>query len=269
MKYDQNIRPGRYKIQPNLSNRSLVGQLRIGQQEPVSITISTARTLDQVAGVISHRLESDSLTILKALLNPEFLRANNLTEASAISMIIPNTYQVYWNISGEQLANRLHDEYEAFWRANDRTKKQQALGMTRQEISALASIVEKETIQNPERPIIAGLYLNRLKDNIHLQADPTVVFGVGDFNIRRVLNKHLEYDTPYNTYIHPGLPPGPICMPSIASIDAVLSADKHDYIFMCAKPGYNGAHNFAATNAEHERNATVYRRWLDKEGIKG
>ncbi len=269
MKYKDRIKPGKYIIKPNLNNKQLISHLRSGAQEPIKITISAARTIHDVSGDVADKIESDSISILQAFLNPSFLLEHGQTKESIVSLIIPNTYEAYWTLSAEAFTKRMVTEHKKFWNQKDRSAAAQALNMTQQEVATLASIVEKESIQAEERPIIAGLYLNRLKSKIPLQADPTVVFGIGDFTIRRVLNKHLAQDTPYNTYLHSGLPPGPICMPSIASIDAVLKADQHDYIFMCAKPGYNGSHLFAKTNAEHERNARVYHRWLNSEGIRG
>ena len=269
MKYEAKVKPGKYKLIPDLSNRELISQLRLGAQEPVKVTISTARKISDVAGVVANKIEADSLSILEAFTAPSFLSAHDLTEESVIGSIIPNTYEVYWTQSPEEFAERMVKEYEKFWKQKNRLSAAEELGMSKLEIATLASIVEKESIQNEERPVIAGLYLNRIRQNIPLQADPTVVYGVGDFTIRRVLNKHLAHESPYNTYLHSGLPPGPICLPSISSIDAVLDADQHDYLFMCAKPGYNGSHLFAKSNAEHERNANVYRRWLNNQGIKG
>ncbi len=269
MKYGSRVKPGKYKIEPNRSNRELISQLRLGVQEPIKITISTARKLSDVAGVVAQKIEADSLAILSALLDPSFLSAQDLTAETVIGTIIPNTYEAYWTLSPEEFAARMVKEHDKFWSQKNRLSSAEKLGMSKSEVATLASIVEKESIQDDERPIIAGLYLNRLKQNIPLQADPTVVYGVGDFTIRRVLNRHLAHESPYNTYLHSGLPPGPICMPSISSIDAVLDPDRHDYLFMCAKPGYNGSHSFARTNAEHERNANVYRRWLSNQGIKG
>jgi UPF0755 protein len=174
---------------------------------------------------------------------------------------------MYWNIDAQGFLSRMKSEYDKFWSQNDRPALLEASDLTKNEVSTLASIVEKESNLASERPTIARVYLNRIEQGILLQADPTVVFAVGDFEIRRVLNVHLEIDSPYNTYKYAGLPPGPICMPSKSSLDAVLKAEPHDYIFFCAKPGYNGAHSFAKTNAQHERNAAEYRRWLNQERI--
>ncbi len=268
MKYTK-VKPGKYIIAPNLSNRELISKLRSGDQEPIKITISAARKIADIAGDVATKIEADSISILNALMDPSFLSEHGLSEESVISTIIPNTYEAYWTLDPKEFVDRMVKEHRKFWGQKGRLAAAQALDMTKQEVATLASIVEKESIQGDERPIIAGLYLNRLRQGIPLQADPTVVYGVGDFTIRRVLNKHLAHESPYNTYLNNGLPPGPICMPSISSIDAVLDADQHDYLFMCAKPGYNGSHLFAKTNAEHERNAGVYRRWLNSQGIKG
>lgn len=268
MKYGTKIRPGRYLIPPSISNRQLIQLLRSGKQSPVNVTISTGRKLENIASIVGERIEADSASILNALLQENFLESLGLDTANAIAVVIPNTYEFFWNTDAEQFAQRMKKEYDSFWNG-ERDAQRISMEMSRSEVSTLASVVEKESNLNTERPTMAGVYVNRLKQDIPLQADPTVVFGIGDFTIRRVLNKHLEMDTPYNTYIRPGLPLGPICMPSIASIDAVLNHEKHDYIFFCAKPGYNNGHLFAKTNAQHERNARKYHRWLDQEGIKG
>ncbi len=268
MKYDHNVRPGRYVIPPRVANRQLIGQLRSGQQTPVNVTISTARTIKDVAHKVAKTIEADSTEIVEALMNPDLWSQYELDQYSAIALVIPNTYEFFWNTDALSFAHRLGAEYDRFW--NDQRKRQlQRIGLNKREVSTLASIVEKESNLMSERPRMAGVYLNRLKAGIPLQADPTVVFGLGDFEIRRVLNKHLQVDTPYNTYIHKGLPPGPICMPSISSIDAVLNAESHDYLFFCAKPGYNNGHLFAKSNAQHARNARKYHRWLNSQGIKG
>ncbi len=269
MKYGPIVKSGRYKVGTNLNNRELVGLLRSGRQEPVQLTISAARRLQDIAGIVAKKIEADSVTILNTMSNEELLHNYNLNPHTAISLFIPNTYELYWNITAEQFLDRMHKEYLNFWSRDNRLQKLETLNLSKSEVATIASIVEKESIQKDERPTIAGLYLNRIVKGIPLQADPTVVFGVGDFTIRRVLNKHLAFDSPYNTYMYPGIPPGPICMPSISSIDAVLNPEKHDYLFMCAKPGYNGSHSFATNTADHERNARVYRRWLNSEGIRG
>ena len=268
MKYGSKVRPGRFIIPAQLSNRKLIQLLRSGKQSPVNVTISTGRKLENIAGVVSKRIEADSQSILSAFLNPAFLESMDLDTANAISAVIPNTYEFFWDTDAVQFAERMKKESDLFWN-EERDAKRRSMDMSRSEVSTLAAIVEKESNLKAERPTMAGVYVNRLNQDIPLQADPTVVFGLNDFTIRRVLNKHLESDTPYNTYKYSGLPLGPICMPSISSIDAILNYERHDYIFFCAKPGYNNGHLFAETNAQHERNARKYHRWLDQEGIKG
>lgn len=267
MKYDQKPIAGHYILPTNQSNRALVTMLRSGKQVPVNVTISAARKLEDIAGVVSTMIEADSSSIHQAMLDPSLLSRRGIESPAAISLYIPNTYEFFWDSDASDFIARMEKEYDRFWNET-RNKRAEALNMSRAEVATLASIVEKESNLKSERPTIAGVYHNRLKRGIPLQADPTAVFGLGDFTIRRVLYEHLDIDTPYNTHIHKGLPPGPICMPSISSLEAVLNPEKHDYIFFCAKPGYNNGHLFAVTNAQHERNARVYHRWLNSEGIK-
>ncbi len=268
MKYDKDEVPsGRYIIQPDWSNKQIISTLRAGIQSPIKLTISTARTVEDVAGVVGERIEADSLEVLSLFRDTAYISSLGFEPETIISLVIPDTYEMYWNTTAEDFFSRMKKEYDKFWADKQRQSQLSDREMTRAEVSTLASIVEKETNLNSERPRMAGVYLNRLQRGIKLQADPTVVFGVGDFSIRRVLNKHLEYDSPYNTYMYEGLPPGPICMPSKSSIDAVLNAEQHDYLFFCAKPGYQGEHAFAKTNRQHERNAVAYRRWLNQERI--
>ncbi len=269
MKYDdQAVKPGRYRLRSGWSNRTLVGRLRSGDQAPVNVVINHVRDLGQLAGKISRNLEVDSTTLAAVLYGEAAWEGTTYDEATRLSAFIPNTYEMFWNASPEQIVTRLHRETERFWDQDDRRKKAQDLGLSPQEVYTLASIVERETQKTSERPTVAGLYLNRLKRGIPLQADPTVVFAVGDFTLRRVLNKHLAIDSPYNTYRVPGLPPGPIYMPSLSSIDAVLEAEDHNYLYMCAKPGSIGEHVFASNLAEHGINANRYRRWLNQQGIR-
>lgn len=268
MKYDQSVKAGRYVIDAHLSNRALVTLLRSGIQTPVNVTISSGRVVGDIAQVVANIIEADSSSIHKALMDSVLWHRHHLNASNMISLIIPNTYQFYWNTDATAFVDRMEKEHSRFW-TDTRRQQAAALNLSPIEVYTLASVVEKESNLNDERPIIAGLYLNRLRQGIPLQADPTVVFGIGDFTIRRVLNRHLELDTPYNTYKRAGLPIGPICMPSILSIDAVLQPENHDYLFMCAKPGYNNGHLFAKSNAQHERNARLYHQWLNSEGIKG
>lgn len=269
MKYPESVKPGRYVLKPGASNKRMIGKLRAGNQDPIMVTISTGRFLSDIAGVVAPKIEADSLEILQALVDSDNIAALGLTPETAISQIIPNTYEFFWNTSATQFAERMKREADKFWGANDRMSKLAKLEMTKAEVATLASIVQKESNLDSEKPKVAGVYLNRIRQGIPLQADPTIVFGLKAFSIRRVLNRHVNTPHPYNTHLNKGLPPGPICLPMISSIDAVLDAEQHDYIFFCAKPGYNNGHVFAVTNAEHERNARVYHRWLDSEGIRG
>ncbi len=269
MKYEKDIVPsGIYKIQPDWNNRQLIGHLRSGNQAPMKVTFNNVRTVQELSGRLTSYLEPDSLEFLNHLLDPELLDELQLTPENVMSLFIPNTYNLFWDMTAVDIVDRMKKEHGTFWSKNNRSQKAADLGLTKEEVYTLASIVEKESIRSNERPIIAGLYLNRLKTGMMLQADPTVVFAVGDFGIRRVLNKHLKIESPYNTYRNTGLPPGPIYMPSIKSIDAVLNPKQHNYYYMCAKPGYNSEHAFASTDVEHINNANKYRSWLNAERIK-
>jgi UPF0755 protein len=265
-KYDQNIRPGRYRILNNMNNNALINLLRAGIQEPIKLTFSHARDKEKLAGILARQIEADSISIIRYLNNSEFLKQYSLRPNTALCLFIPNTYEVYWNTSAEQLLKRMGDEYQRFW-TEERLNKARNLNLSRAQVSILASIVQQESNVSDERPVIAGVYLNRLRKGMLLQADPTVVFAVGDFTIKRVLTVHTQYDSPYNTYKYTGLPPGPICMPTINAIDAVLNARQHSYIYFCAKEDFSGRHNFATTLQEHERNAAKFRQALNKRKI--
>lgn len=268
MKYDKNaIRPGRFEIKSGWSNRELIQQLRSGKQASVNLVLNNERLIPEVAGKISSFIEADSLAMLSALQDPSLTEKLGLSPETLMTIFIPNTYRIYWNTSPEKLIDRLVEERNKFWSSAQRETKREALGMSREEVYTLASIVEKETNYNPEKPTVAGVYLNRLRNDIALQADPTVVFANQDFTIRRVLNRHLEKDSPYNTYKYPGLPPGPIAMASISSIDAVLENKQHNYIYFCAKPDNSGQHAFARNLAAHNANARKFQSWLNKQRI--
>ena len=265
--YTTNIKPGRYKIDRALNNNELVNLLRSGKQKPVKVTFNNLRTKEELAGNIAGQIEADSLSIITYISDVLFQKKLNLNDDNVACIFLPNTYEFYWNTSAEEFVNRMLKEYSNFW--NTKRKKQaDNIGLNDYEVSVLASIVQKEqSLRLDERPMIAGLYLNRLKKRMKLQSDPTVIFSIGDFSIRRVLKKDLKIDSPYNTYLHKGLPPGPICLPSINAIDAVLNASKNDYLFMCAKEDFSGYHNFAKTSRGHIRNAKKYRRALNKRKI--
>ena len=264
--YRYNIKAGRYFINRELNNNELINLLRSGMQIPVKVTFNHLRTKEQLMGKISTQIEVDSITIINQLSDTTFLIETGLNNDNVSCLFIPNTYEFYWNTSATEFLNKMQKEYDKFWN-NERLKKAATIGLTKFEVSALASIVEMESYKKEERPIIARLYLNRLKKGMKLQSDPTIIFAVGDFTIRRVLTKDLKIDSPYNTYLHKGLPPGPICLPSINAIDAVLNASKNDYLFMCAREDFSGYHNFAKTSKEHSKNARKYRRALNKRKI--
>ena len=264
--YRYNAKAGRYFINRELNNNELINLLRSGMQIPVKVTFNHLRTKEQLAGKISTQIEADSIAIINQLSDTTFLIETGLNNDNVSCLFIPNTYEFYWNTSATEFLNKMQKEYDKFWN-NERLKKAATIGLTEFEVSTLASIVEMESYKKDERPIIARLYLNRLKKGMKLQSDPTIIFAVGDFTIRRVLTKDLKIDSPYNTYLHKGLPPGPICLPSINAIDAVLNASKNDYLFMCAREDFSGYHNFAKTSKEHSKNARKYRRALNKQKI--
>ena len=262
----KHVRTGRYVIEPNTDILTLYRKLRNGQQDPILLTIPTCRTLDRLAGAISKKLMLDSLTLVNAFTDEELSKQLGYSTATLPALFIPNTYEVYWDISLKGLMARMQKENKAFWN-DEREKKAKELGLTHEEICTLASIVDEETANDAEKPIIAGLYLNRLHKGMLLQADPTVKFAVGDFTLRRILGKHLEKESAYNTYINTGLPPGPIRIASIKGIDAVLNHQKHNYLYMCAKADFSGTHEYAATFSEHKKNARNYIRALNERNI--
>ncbi len=269
MSFGENeVLPGKYTIQPGWSNRELINLLRSGRQTPVNLVINNVRTLPDLAAKIALQVESDSLKIVRHLSDSLTWKKYDLSQETLMTLFIPNTYQVYWTDEPEAITDRLKNEHNRFWLTNNRNEKAKELNLTPQEVYTLASIVERETQAKSERPTVAGLYLNRLKNSIPLQADPTVVFATGIYDLRRVLIKHLEIESPFNTYKHRGLPPGPIYMPSIESLDAVLNAEDHNYLYMCARPDNSGLHAFAPNLTAHNINAARYRQWLNERGIK-
>lgn len=259
------MRAGRFKLQSNWSNRELIGHLRAGKQSPVKVVFNTGRFAHDVAGKAARTIEADSIDIAKLFNNTNFIKGHNYSSETLISLFIPNTYEFFWNTDAKGFFEKMVKEHKRFWEKNDREKKAAKLKMSKEEVYTLASIVERETNRNDEKKRMAGVYLNRLRKGIPLQADPTAVFATRDFGARRVLNKHINFDSPYNTYKYAGLPPGPISLASIPSIDAVLNSESHDYLYFCAKPDYSGYHAFAKTLAGHNRNANKYRSWLSKE----
>jgi len=266
MNYAGHLKTGRYRVDPKMSNLDLVRRLRSGHQEAVRLTFIGVRSREELARRMDEELMLSGDELLRMMNDSAWCDSMGFNKQTIVAMFIPNTYEVYWNVSPERFMARMKREYKAFW--NDaRRQKAQAAGLTPIEVSVLASIIEEESAAVDEYPVIAGLYLNRLKAGIPLQADPTVKFAVGDFSLRRVLDKHLEVDSPYNTYKYAGLPPGPIRIPSIQALDAVLNYTKHRYLYMCAKEDFSGRHNFAVTLAEHNRNAARYRSELNRRKI--
>jgi len=262
-KYPENIKAGKYLILNGMSNNELINHLRSGEQEPVKVIFNNMRDIEQLAARVSEQLELDSASIINLLNDSIYISNLGFNKYTISSLFIPNTYEFFWNVSVENFMKRMTHEYENFWN-DERKAKAAKLNMTKMQVVILASIIDKETQKNDEKPIIAGVYINRIKRNWLLQADPTLIFALNDFGVKRVLNIHKEIDSPYNTYKYPGLPPGPICIPSISSIDAVLNYQEHDYLFFCAKEDLSGYHNFARNNSEHSRNAENYQRALDK-----
>ena len=267
MKYPDHIKSGHYLITPGMNNRELLTKLRSGKQDPVKLVFNNIRIKEDLAGHIAEQIEADSGSIIRLMNDKNYTAKLGFTPSNILTMFIPNTYSVYWNISADKFMERMHKEYETFWN-EQRQQKLKEIGLTRMEAMTLASIVEKETNKNDEKPDVAGVYMNRLRQGWLLQADPTLVFALGDFSIKRVLNVYKKIDSPYNTYMYMGLPPGPICMPEVSSIDAVLSYRHHNYMYFCAREDFSGYHNYAVTMQEHELNAARYQQALDRQGIR-
>ena len=242
--------------------------MRSGEQAPVNVVLTNERLPENVAAKIARFIESDSAQIYALFSDAAYLESIGYTPETFMSLFIPNTYQVYWNTTPEQFVERMEKEHKAFWDKENRRDKAALLNMTQEEVYTLASIVDKETLQRSEKPTIAGTYLNRLKINMPLQADPTCVFATRDFETKRVTEYHTKFDSPYNTYMYPGLPPGPICMASISGIDAVLNHQKHNYIFFCAVGDESGLHAFAETYSQHLVNVDRYRKKLQERGLR-
>lgn len=264
--YPERIHPGHYLIKDGMNNNELVNMLRAGLQTPVKLTFNNVRTREELAGKVSRIIEADSLSLQKALGDSTLLARYDFSPITIPAMIIPNTYEIWWNTDAEEFIDRMHREYKQFWNET-RLEKAQKSGMTPKEIATLASIVDEETIKSDEKATVAGLYVNRLKKGLRLQADPTIKYVLGDFTINRVLSRDLEIDSPFNTYMYRGLPPGPIRYPSVSGIEAVLNHENHDYLYMCAKDDFSGYHNFAKTLRQHNINAEKYRRALSQRRI--
>ena len=265
--YDKNIRIGRYKVASDISMLTLFRNLRNGQQTPVNLVVPNSRTIEEACEKIGKNLMLDSKDIKSILSDSTKIKQMGFTKETLPALFVPNTYEVYWTIEPEKLVERLKTEYDRFW-DEERISKAKALELTPVEVATLASIVDSETAHDNDKPIIARLYLNRLEKHMRLASDPTVVFAVGDFSLRRVLKKHLQIDSPYNTYKYEGLPPGPIRIASIAGIDAVLNPDDNDYLFMCAKEDFSGDHYYTSSEEEHMQNEKKYAAALNQRNIK-
>lgn len=265
--YPKSVKLGRYLLKKGMNTNQIVNMLKGGMQTPLNVTFNNVRSKEDVAGKVSKYLQTDSLSILKLFSDENRIQKFGFTSETYSAMFIPNTYECYWTISAEGFADRMKMEYDRFWNKERKTKAEE-IKLTPVEVTILASIVQSETAKNEELKRIAGLYINRLNRGIFLQADPTVKYAVGDYSLKRILNVHLEIDSPYNTYKHLGLPPGPINFPETSAIDAVLNYEQHKYIYMCAKEDFSGYHNFAVTLSEHNRNAARYRAALNRNKIR-
>tara|TARA_B100001287_G_scaffold259528_1_gene246790 strand:+ start:1639 stop:2676 length:1038 start_codon:yes stop_codon:yes gene_type:complete len=266
------VRPGKYILNKGMSNNDIINSLR-SNNITVNVIFNNVNDLNDLAGKLSNQIEADSLSFLSSF-DTDFFIEKGFDEKNILSMYIPNSYNFFWNTSAEQFNERMFEEHTKFWQKNNRVQKANKIGLSKKEVMILASIVYEESKGNIELPKIAGVYVNRLNNNWKLQADPTVKFAAYQLDeykntvIRRVLNKHLKIDSPYNTYKYSGLPPGIISMPSIQAIDAVLNYDKHNYYFFAADPTRPGYHSFARTLSEHKRNARKFHRYLNSKGIK-
>jgi UPF0755 protein len=259
------IKPGRYKIEYGLSNLDIIKILKSGSQEPLNLVVKYAKRKENLALALSKQLELDSASLLNIINDSNTLQKAKMDENNIISLFVPNTYNIYWNITGQKLIERMIKEYNTFWNVN-RTTKSILMKLSLQQVATLASIVMSETNKIDEMPIVARVYLNRIEKGMALQADPTVLFALNDSTIKRVLSIHLAFNSPYNTYLNSGLPPGPICMASPEAIDAVLNAPLHNYLYFCAKDDLSGYHNFAETFAQHQLNARKYQQELNRRG---
>lgn len=266
MRYPVNIYPGRYQIHSGMNNMEFLKMLRSGKQSMVNVVFNNIRTKDQLADKIGEQIETGKDSLMYLMRDENFLSGFDVDTNTVLTLFIPNTYEFFWNTSGRQFFKRMKAEHEKFWN-EERIQKANRLGLTLNEVTILASIVEQETQRNDEKSIIAGVYLNRLKKKWNLEADPTLVFALGDFSVKRILSDYKKIDSPYNTYKYAGLPPGPICIPSIITLDAVLNSMSHNYMYFCARDDFSGYHAFASTYAQHQLNARRFHKALNQRGI--
>jgi UPF0755 protein len=261
------VRAGRYLLKDGMSNNELINMLRSGKQEPIKLTFNNIRTKDQFISLVSRNLEADSNSLDSLLNSNQFLKQYSVDSLNCMALFIPNTYEFYWNTTPDKFISKMYKEYSKFWNA-DRKSKAEKIGLSPTEVTILSSIVYEETKKKDEMPRIAGVYMNRLNKGMPLEADPTVKFALNDFTITRILKSQTQFNSPYNTYLNSGLPPGPICLPEGYVIDKVLDYEIHDYLFFCAKADFSGYHAFAVTNAQHEQNAREYHQALNQRNIK-
>ncbi len=266
MGYDENVKAGRYILKSDMTNLQAIKLLRSGSQTPLNITFNNVRLKEDLAEKLCSNIAADKDKFLALLNDTAVINSYGFNPNTITAMFIPNTYEVYWTISEKELLDKMKTEYDKFWN-EERLAKAESINMTPSEVSTLASIVESESKKRDEQPRVAGVYINRLNRGMALQADPTLVFAAGDFTITRVLNEHKEIDSPYNTYKYAGLPPGPINIPSISAIDAVLNYESHKYLYFCAKEDFSGYHNFATNLTQHLNNARRYQQALNRAKI--
>jgi UPF0755 protein len=267
MHYKNRVKPGRYRLHEGMTNRRLINMLASGSQDPVELSFHNLRQKKDFAGFISKKLEADSASIIRLLDSQQYVKKYGFDTTNVYTMFIPNTYQIYWNTTAEKFFKRMYGNYEKFW-TPERKQKAAALNLSPIKVSILASIVDAEALHDDEMPTVAGLYLNRLRRGMKLESDPTLIFALQDFTIKRVLNKDKQVNSPYNTYLHTGLPPGPVMMPSVNALNSVLDYKKNDYIYMCAKADFSGYHAFATNISDHLKNAHLYQEALNKRNIK-
>ncbi len=263
----ESFKPGHYELKEGMDIIEVVRMLKLGLQTPVRVTINNVKIPAQLAGKLARQLDADSVELYRALTSKELAREVGFDSVTLFSMLLPNTYEFYWTVKPEDWVKRMRTEYERFW-TEERDKKRKRSGLSRLEVMTLASIVYEETRKADEMPRVAGVYINRLRKGMPLQADPTIKYAMQDFGLRRILHKHLKYPSPYNTYINKGLPPSPICMPGREAIEAVLNFEEHSYLYFCARPTFDGYHNFARTYSEHLKNARAYSAELNRRKIK-
>ncbi len=268
MQYDRYIKSGRFAIQGGWNTVELIRNLRMGANLPIRITINQARLAEELAGQVASKFYFDSIDLTRVLFADSTLASLGLDSNTLMSLFIPNTYEMYWNTTPEGFIQRMKKEHDNFWNLSNRLEKAELKGLSPEEVYTMASIVEKETLIFEEKKRMAGVYLNRIEQGIPLQADPTAVFARRDFETGRVTYYHTKFDNPYNTYLYAGLPPGPICMASIASIDAVLDAEDHEYLYFCALGDGSGKHSFATDLREHGKNVRIYQKNLRKRGLR-